>query len=488
MNVISKIYGLCVKANKGKDGNMKYVYLAKWVEENADLNAAIDSIHIYQDSMYLSLVQQGVLVFVLSPRDSFIYRLQECSIPSEAHEIWRNLRNSRIIDISISPDDRIIHLDLHHKDIYGESKDYQLLCELMPPKPNVILIRKDTGLIQDALYKYSLAENPMRMVLANQPYYPPQTSFIPDQREQVKIPEDSHANTLNEYFFQRHQKILKPQQKASELAIKQKVLEKEIARLKKKLESQKQDLANAEKAEYYHACAEAIKPNMQSIKPGQTELITTNYLDPELKQISVPLLSDKSPQQNLNHYIKKYQKAKSGLSIIGINIARTMAEIEAVEKLLQRVINQENVDLQLRPRSGSMTPKINRIDRILQFRYSDDWYIYIGRKAKENDLITTKLGKPQDWWFHSRIYRGAHVLLRNLKKQNITNELIDICCSLAAWYSQAKFSVNVPVDYTQIRYVRKPKGSAAGFVTYTNYKSVFANPKDLRQIKKELGK
>jgi predicted ribosome quality control (RQC) complex YloA/Tae2 family protein len=73
----------------------------------------------------------------------------------------------------------------------------------------------------------------------------------------------------------------------------------------------------------------------------------------------------------------------------------------------------------------------------------------------------------------------AHVLLRNYRKQEPGADIIRLCSSLAAWYSSAKFSVNVPVDYTQVRYVRKPRGSAAGFVTYTNYKTCFANPLDI---------
>ncbi len=465
---------------------MKYVYLAKWANDFADFTATLDKISLYEGALYLGLVKAGCLVIVLSPRDSFVYHTQECLVPREAHDIWKHLNNSRISDIHMKPDDRILSLMLSYKDIYGEYRDYRLLCELMPPKPNVILIKEDTGLVHDALVKYSLADNPMRMVQTNQPYYPPKTSFTPDPDAKAKIPEDYGTDSINEYFKLRHLQILKPQDHQHDLMHKAKLLQKELKRLQKRLAYQKQDLANAEKAEYYHACSEAIKPNMHQIHSGQESLKAIDYLDPEMKEIEVPLLTDKSPQQNLAYYIKKYQKAKNGLSIIKLNIKRTKAEIVAVEKLILRVEAGENLDLGNKGRSGSITQKVSQTDKVLQFRYNDDWLIYIGRKAKENDFVTTKLGKAQDWWFHSRIYRGAHVLARNLKKQSIPKDLIEICCSLAAWYSQAKFSVNVPVDYTQIRYVRKPKGSPSGFVTYTNYKTFFATPRDLRSIRKEL--
>jgi len=465
---------------------MKHAFLARWVEDLKDFAEVIDKVRLDDGAVYISLVKSGTMLILLSPADSFIYLSNEIRIPKEAHEIWSFLRNSKISSIRIKEDDRIIYMDLHYKDIYGEARDYEMVIELMPPKPNVILIKKDTALIQDALVKYSLADNPMRMVLVNQPYYPPKTSFKPDPPNNVEIPEGFDCTDINSYFAKKHQEILKPHDRETDIRQKLKVVNKERKRLQKKLKLQEQDLANAEKAEYYHACAEAIKPNMSQIAPGQESLTTINYLDPEMKDITIDLHSDKSPRQNLAYYIKKYQKAKNGLSIIKLNLARTKSEIDAISKLISRLESGADIDLEIKGKTGGITQRMSQVDKVLQFRYSDDWQIYIGRKAKENDFVTTKLGKAQDWWFHSRIYRGAHVLARNYKKKSIPDELIEICCSLAAWYSQAKFSVNVPVDYTQIRYVRKPKGSPAGFVTYTNYKTVFANPRDLRSIKREL--
>ncbi len=110
----------------------------------------------------------------------------------------------------------------------------------------------------------------------------------------------------------------------------------------------------------------------------------------------------------------------------------------------------------------------------------------VGRKARENDFVTTQLAQPHDWWFHTRIYRGSHILLRCFRKTDPSPELLNLCCSLAAWYSKARFSINVPVDYTQVRYVRKPRKSAPGFVTYTSHHTVFAEPKDLRTVRSEL--
>ena len=164
---------------------MKYVYLAAWAKEYSDFKAALDKVWLHQDALYLGLIGGDCLVFVLNMKDSFVYHQKGCTMPKEAREIWQNLRNSKLGNLRMRADDRILELDLHLQDIYGEDKDHQLVCEFMPPKPNVIIIRKDRNLVLDALVKYSLADNPMRMVMANQPYYPPKKIGRASCRERV---------------------------------------------------------------------------------------------------------------------------------------------------------------------------------------------------------------------------------------------------------------------------------------------------------------
>lgn len=468
---------------------MKYAYLAAWVKQYASLNALIENINLAEDSLCLTLKKSGMLVIVLSARDSFIYHREGLPASDASPELWPQLRNSKLDGCRIHEQDRIIEFRLEHTDIYGETKRYKLVCELMPPKPNVILCKEEGMLVVDALTKYSLAENPMRMVQGNQPYYPPRTSFVPEASQLLDFPlvDGKQAEEVNSYFRLIHQYRLQKASEDSHQQQKIKVLQRELKKVEKRLQMQRQDLLNAEKADYYRACAEAIKPNLLKIKAGQSSITAIDYYSENLDEITIDLLPDKSPQQNLSYYIKKYQKAKHGLEIIKVNIAKTVAERDSIEALIKRLLAGEDIDLDSRDSTQVINQKVQQLDRILNLRVGEGWHIYIGRKAKENDFITTKLGKPQDWWFHSRIYRGAHVLLRNYKKKEPQPDLIRYCSALAAWYSQAKFSLNVPVDYTQIRYVRKPRGSAAGFVTYTNYKTCFANPMDIRSVKSELG-
>ena len=402
---------------------------------------------------------------------------------SQAKAIWSRLKNYNLNKIRIADNDRILCLDLQHKDIYGDTNLLSLAVELMPPKPNVILL-DDKEKIIDALHKYSYADNPQRQILPNLPYQAPKTSFVQSSSEEpIQLPEG--CSSVNDHFYQTY---LHTQNTPSESDIYQKnisYLQKEKKRLNKKLQAQKQDLVVAAQADYWLACAEAMKPLLHSIKPGQTSLKTTNYLDSQLAEIEISLLPDKNPRENLQIYLKKYHKAKNGLEIIKANLAKTETEIEQIEILQQRIMQGEQLDLSLNSQQSvkQLLSTSNATARLLNLRLGDEYQIVIGRKAKENDFITTQLAKAHDYWFHSQIYHGAHVLLRCFKKQTPTPDLIELCCNLAAGYSKAKNSANVPVDYTQIRYVRKPRKSAPGFVTYTNHHSVYATPIDLRKAR-----
>jgi len=470
---------------------MKYAYLSAWVKEFTGFTATLESIWLSRERMDIVLKKRGALVAVLAAQNSYIYHEQDHSIPEQAAEIWSFLKGARLSGIRIEPGDRIISFRLLHKNIYGETSEFTVYLELMPPRPNVIVCRSegDAFIVQDALVKYSFGDNPKRQILPHQPYFQPEGSFIPEP-EEIRLPGEIkglYADSMNQYLALLYQNRLTKTTTDDGRARKVRYLYKELKHLARKQALQQQDLLEAAQASYWQACAEAIKPNLHQLIPGQTELITVDYLDPELKEIVVPLMPDKSPRQNLDYYLKKYRKARTGHSIITLNLERTAAEIDAIQLLITRLESGEDIDLEIDSGVKDLKQSISALDKLLHLRIGEDWHIYIGRKARENDFVTTKVGKPQDWWFHSRIYRGAHVLLRNYKKQEPQPDLVAICASLAAWYSSAKFSVNVPVDYTQIRYVRKPRGSAPGYVTYSNYRTFFAEPKDLRRIRSELG-
>ena len=88
----------------------------------------------------------------------------------------------------------------------------------------------------------------------------------------------------------------------------------------------------------------------------------------------------------------------------------------------------------------------------------DEYTVYVGKNNKQNDYLTTKFAKKDDIWFHTKDIHGSHVILKsNGKSPSI--EILEKCASLAAHYSKGKLSSNVPVDYTFVKFVKKPSGS-----------------------------
>jgi len=109
----------------------------------------------------------------------------------------------------------------------------------------------------------------------------------------------------------------------------------------------------------------------------------------------------------------------------------------------------------------------------------DNYVVLVGKNNRQNDYLTTKIAKSNDYWFHTKDIHGSHVILRTNGGDMPKQETILKCASIAAYHSKAKFSSHVPVDYTLIKYVKKPTGSVPGYVIYTNNKTVFVEPSSL---------
>ncbi|MFC1887820.1 NFACT RNA binding domain-containing protein, partial [Candidatus Cloacimonadota bacterium] len=209
---------------------------------------------------------------------------------------------------------------------------------------------------------------------------------------------------------------------------------------------------------------------------------------------------DLSAQANLDRLYKKYRKARDGKKKIQEQIGITFEEIETLEKF-QKKLRSFSIET-LEKRIGNLNGEDIYFSDVKEVRHSDEtrsayrslkindnWEILVGRTSKENDLLTTKTANPYDWWFHTRIFKGTHVVLRNYgKKGELPEELLNLSCRIAAYFSKAKKSANVPVDYTQIRYVRKPRKSPPGFVVYTNQKTLYVDPLSLRDAAAEIRK
>jgi len=477
---------------------MKYFMLKQWVRENSGRKGLLERVLLSSAEAVFLFQDKTCLVFHYKTSSPLLYFIQSGKEQTQlGQQIWSYLNKAELYAVQIAERDRIVTFSFRHKDIYQNKIEYQLIFECMPPQGNLILctLDKEKLIIKDALNKYTYADNPQRQILSGLEYQPPHTGFKP-QAETVSFPltvkpalegEPVLCNSVNEYFMQYQSLVLAQKELQQQKQTLYAKCRKELVKAEKKLAQQQIELKEAEQMQTWLAWSEAVKSNLHKIRKGDASLTAVDYYDPAMQTITIPLLPDKSAQENLNFYIKKYRKAKAGKAKIEEQISKTKSDIDHLKEILSSFDTDKWRDLSLEgTQARDAVKQIRQGENLLKLTVSEDWEILIGRKAKENDLITTQIAKPADWWFHTRIYHGSHVLLRNFHKKEPPAELISLCCSLAAWFSKARHSENVPVDYTQIRFVRKPRKSAPGFVTYTNQKTVFADPVDVSAAREML--
>ena len=114
--------------------------------------------------------------------------------------------------------------------------------------------------------------------------------------------------------------------------------------------------------------------------------------------------------------------------------------------------------------------------RPYKFISSDGYVIYAGRNNKQNDALTLKSAMKSDLWLHTKNVPGSHVIVECDGLEGLPDRVINEAASIAAYLSKAKNSMNVPVDYAQVRFVKKPPGAAPGRVIYTNFYTAYINP------------
>jgi len=410
---------------------MKYSLLSLWTKESQATRLKVDSVLMSETGIRCVFKDKQVLLLYCNREDSLPLWTKDSPPLIKEEAVWKQLSNAELELIRIADSDRIIYFHFFATDIYQQQSRFVLIAEFTPPQPNLILAKKsgDELVIWDAWKKYGYADNPQRQILPKLAYQPPVTGFKPI-KEDVRLPlivkplsggKEISCPSVNDYFIHWLEEVLLPRQRLASQKAQLGQWKKELAKAQNKLAKQQQELQDAEQAEHWKVCAETLKHNLQMISKGQAFLEAVNYFDPSLSLISIPLQADKTPKQNLQYYVKKYQKAKRGREIIAQNIAASTEAVSDLEDIVKRVAAGEDIPFRTGGGKNLRGKEPLPADKLLRLRISDDFEVVIGRKAKENDYLTTQLARPHDWWFHTRIYHGGHVLLRCLTKRNRGN-------------------------------------------------------------------
>ncbi len=320
--------------------------------------------------------------------------------------------------------------------------------------------------------------------------YSPQM-VITDKKEYFSVIELSHlkgeathfkdvSTLLDRFYFGKAERD-RVKQRASDL---ERFLRNELKKNEQKIPKLKSTLSNSEKADTFKLYGELITANIYQLERGMNKAEVPNYYDENAEMITIPMDTQKTPSENAQHYFKKYNKMKNSIEHIHQQLEETNDEIRYLESLLQQLESASASDVEeireeledghyLKKRKNVQKRKKNDKPSIERYRSTKDVDIWVGKNNKQNDYLTNKFANAYDTWLHTKDIPGSHVVIRDSDPDETT--LLE-AANIAAYFSKAKHSGSVPVDYTHIKHVKKPSGAKPGFVTYDHQKTIHVTP------------
>ncbi len=293
---------------------------------------------------------------------------------------------------------------------------------------------------------------------------------------------DSFSHLLDD-FYEKREQAERVKQKGRDLL---KTATTARDRVRRKLAAQEKELAACLDRDHLRICGELITANLYRMERGQSRLTAQNYYDENCADMDIPLDVRLSPQENAARYFKQYAKAKTAEKYLTAQLQRGREELQYLESVLQELAQAESEqdfnDIRteltdggyLRGR-GKKQPGFQRASKPREFRSSAGLRILVGRNNRQNDRLTTKDADKRDIWLHTQKIHGSHVILCTGGTEPDEQSLME-AASLAAYFSQAQGSTKVPVDYTPVKFVKKPAGAKPGMVVYTTYQTMLADP------------
>ena len=253
-------------------------------------------------------------------------------------------------------------------------------------------------------------------------------------------------------------------------------------RQQRKLNAQYEELKKSEDRETVRKTAELVTANLYRLKKGDRLLRCEDYYEPDCPEIEIQLDPLKTPQQNAAAMFRDYNKRKAASEHLTKLIASGEAQLDYLNSVLELIgaaesekdladLRRELVETGCVKPSGGGKKDRSKAQAPLRFLSSDGMEILVGRSNLQNDELTTKTARRTDYWLHTQKIHGSHVIIR-CEGEPPTETSIEEAASIAAYYSQGRGAGKIPVDYTMVKYVRKPSGALPGKVIYTDYKTL----------------
>lgn len=293
-----------------------------------------------------------------------------------------------------------------------------------------------------------------------------------------------NACELLDYFYSERDVIAQTRQRAQDLF---KLLVNLSERIARRVSAQKIELEECKNRDELRLKGDLIMANLYRINKGDTKALVENYYDEACPTVEIALDARLTPAQNAQKYYSEYRKADTADKKLRELIALGEDELKYVDSVFDSLsrasTESELTEIRLELASGGYVkpPKFKQKQPKalppIEYESSEGFRILVGRNNRQNDTLTLKTADKSDIWLHVQNITGSHVIIE-CNGETPSEETIEEAALIAAYNSSARNSSLVPVDYVQVRFIKKPSGSKPGMVIFTNNKTLYVTPDD----------
>ncbi len=471
--------------------NIDYITLQKFFEENIDffIGARLQKIQqptrrdfVFQmrnngesRKLYININPQFYHIAFISKRNE---ERRGISIPKQPPMFCMLLRKylegCKIFDACVIDGERVLELHFETMDEFSQKRSLCLCIELMGKHSNVILYDRETKIIIGCAHNVGPEKSRYRELQGGLTYiYPPRgiNNFEGVPLCNVLAGDLTIAEKLDNYFASIQEGV---NVSCGKNQLKE-IISPKLKRVKNSIDKITQLLNKRDKTEEYKLYGELLTANLYQKKDYSKSIEVLNYFNGV--NVTIELDPTKTLNENAQRYFKLYTKSKTTKEKSSQMLAELEIEREYLENVLYSVQKAENLR-ELEEIKGELgivqpPPQLSPLEREHSLFKLDinGFEVYVGKNNKQNDYIISKLSKDEDYWFHTRLCAGSHVLLK-VRESEPDESTIYECCKLAREYSSATQPSKIGVIYTKRKFIKKPPKAPLGYVIYKNEKEI----------------
>lgn len=300
----------------------------------------------------------------------------------------------------------------------------------------------------------------------------------------MKLQECENSSQTLDIFYAERDSMARLHQRANDLF---RLLTSLSERITRRISNQKQELMECENKEQLKLCGDLLSANLYRLKKGDKKVCLENFYDESCPMTEIKLDERLTPPQNAQKYYSEYRKALTAEQKLSEQIEAGEEELKYIDTVLDALnrAETENEVIELRLelaeqgyiKSVKLKGNPPKQKPPIEYTSSDGYKILVGRNNRQNDKLTLKMAEKLDIWLHTRNIAGSHVIIVT-NGEYPPDKTIEEAGIIAVKHSKAKNSSQVPVDYTLVKYVKKPVGSKPGKVIFTHEQTIYITPEE----------